>query len=155
MDSALSFPAMEHFVRRKNNIRAKAILIACAFLLAGCASAAQLTAEKEDQLAAAGFVQKPANTPEREDMLKRLPSQQFARHVDGDDVTYVYADPLVCNCLYVGTQTAYGQYMRYLQAKRLVEEQRSAALMYSDPTWNWGAWGPWGPGFGFRRGFGW
>ena len=45
--------------------------------------------------------------------------------------------------------------MRYLQAKRLVEEQRSAALMYSDPTWNWGAWGPWGPGFGFRRGFGW
>lgn len=140
---------------RKNKKGARAILAACAFLLAGCASAAQLTAEREDQLAAAGFVQKPANTPEREDMLKRLPPQQFVRRVDGDEVTYVYADALVCNCLYVGTQAAYGQYMRYLQAKRLVEEQRNAALMYADPAWNWGAWGPWGPGFGFRPGFGW
>ena len=132
---------MEHFVRWKKKTGTKAILAACAFLLAGCASPAQLAAEREDQLAAAGFVQKPANTPEREDMLRRLPPNQFVRRVDGDDVNYVYADPLVCNCLYVGTQQAYGQYMRYLQAKRLVQEQRSAALMYSDPAWNSGAWG--------------
>jgi|SRR5581483_7142397 len=129
-------------------------LIACA-LLASCASTQELIGRQEDQLAAAGFEQRPANTPQREDMLKRLPPNQFVRRVDGDQVTYVYGDPVVCNCLYVGTQQAYGQYMRYLQAKRLVDEQRTAAMMYSDPAWNWGAWGPWGPRFGFRSGFGW
>ncbi|HWF64668.1 MAG TPA: hypothetical protein VN685_08665 [Rhizomicrobium sp.] len=133
----------------------KASLIACVLALSGCASATDLITRQEDQLAAAGFEQRPANTPEREEMLKRLPPNQFVRRVNGEAVTYVYGDALVCNCLYVGTQQAYGQYQRYVQAKRLVDEQRSAAMMYSDPAWNWGAWGPWGPRFGFRSGFGW
>ncbi|HUO01388.1 MAG TPA: hypothetical protein VMU31_01315 [Rhizomicrobium sp.] len=136
------------------NRKAPLVFTACALLLAGCLSPEQAIGEKEDQLAAAGFVQRPANTPERENMLKRLPPNQFVRHVNGDDVTYVYGDPVVCNCLYVGTQQAYGQYIRYVQARRLAEEQQSAAMMYSDPAWNWGAWGPWGPGYGFG-GFGW
>ena len=133
----------------------KASFLVLALALAGCASPQELINRQEDELAAAGFEQRPANNPDREAMLKRLPPNQFVRRVDGDQVTYVYGDPVVCNCLYVGTQQAYGQYMRYVQAKRLVDEQRSAAMMYSDPAWNWGAWGPWGPRFGFRSGFGW
>ena len=106
---------------------------------------------QEDDLAAAGFVVRPANTPARTDMLARLPAQKFVKRVKGDVVTYVYADPKACNCLYVGTQQAYGQYRRAMQAKNLVDEQRFAAEDYSDSAWNWGAWGPWGGRFGFGR----
>src|SRR5579885_729823 len=80
------------------------------FLLAAlpaCVSTQQRVAQKEDQLAAAGFEVKPANTPEREQMLRRLPPNRFVQRVHGDNVHYVYADPIVCNCLYVGTQQAY------------------------------------------------
>lgn len=136
------------------NHKAAFVLAACALLLAGCLSPQQVIGQQEDQLAAAGFEQRPANSAERQDMLKRLPPNQFVRHVDGDNVTYVYGDPVVCNCLYVGTQQAYGAYMRYLQARQLMNEQRAAAMMYSDPAWRWGAWGPWGPRYGFSA-FGW
>ncbi len=88
-------------------------------------------------------------------MLSRLPSHQFVRHVQGDSVSYVYADPLVCDCLYVGSQGAYGQYQAYLQQKALADQQAATARIYADPAWDWGGWGPWGPGFVRRPGLGW
>jgi hypothetical protein len=147
---------MRHARGKSSLLRASARILALgtALLLSACATPEELAAQQGDQLAAAGFIQRPANTPERQAMLHRLPANSFVREVNGDQVTYVFADPLVCNCLYVGTQDAYSRYQQYVQAKRLVEEQRATAMLYSDPAWNWGAWGPWGPGFGFR-GYGW
>ena len=106
---------------------------------------------QEDKLAAAGFIVRPANTPARIDMLSRLPAGKFVRRVNGDDVTYVYADPKSCNCLYVGTQAAYAQYQAVMQAKNLVDEQNLTAGEYSDGAWDWGSWGSWGPRWGFHR----
>jgi len=103
----------------------------------------------EDNLAAAGFVVKPANTPDRTAMLLRLPANKFLQRVNGDTVTYVYADPKACGCLYVGTQEAYHQYQKAMQAKNLLDQQADNALQFQDNAWNWGAWGPWGPGWGF------
>jgi hypothetical protein len=78
----------------------------------------------------------------------------------GDAVHYVYADPLVCGCLYVGTQQAYDQYKRDQQQKNLADEQQMTAQTYSDAAWNWNAWGPWGPpvrpyGFVYGPAVGW
>lgn len=123
-------------------------------LLTGCVSTREAVQRHEDHLIAAGFVERPANTPQRQEMLKRLPSNRFIKRVHGDDVHYVYADPLVCNCLYVGTQQAYSKYKDYLQQKELADEQQATAQVYYDPAWNWGMWGPWGPGYGFY-GYGW
>jgi hypothetical protein len=125
--------------------------------LSGCVSTRQMVSQNEDNLAAAGFIIRPANTPERQTMLNKLPPHTFVKRIHDDIVHYVYADPLVCDCLYVGTQHAYSQYQRYLQQKNLVDEQETTAQMYSDPTWNWGAWGPWGGAYGpyFGGGFGW
>ncbi len=67
----------------------------------------------------------------------------------GDDVHYVYADPLVCNCLYVGTQQAYGAFKQPEQQQYIGDEQELAASEYNDAAWNWGAWGP---GYGFGPG---
>ena len=123
--------------------------------LTGCRN--QFIQEKEDSLAAAGFILRPANSPERIAMLKRLPPNRFLRREHGDTVHYVYADPIVCSCLYVGTQQAYAQYLRDRQQKEIADQQQLAAQEYSDAAWNWGAWGPWGPGYGFGYpgGFGW
>jgi hypothetical protein len=116
--------------------------------LAGCESQSTRVERREDNLAAAGFVVRPANTPERIAMLKRLPAHQFVQRVNGDTVHYVYADPLVCGCLYVGTQQAYNQYKANQQQQQLADEQLMTAQTYSDAAWNWNAWGPWGPPVG-------
>ncbi len=113
-----------------------------------CVSTRQMVAQNEDNLAAAGFLVRPANTPERQAMLNKLPPHRFVKRIRDDTVHYVYADPLVCDCLYVGNQQAYSRYQRYLQQKQLADEQETTAQMYSDPLWNWGAWGPWGPVYG-------
>jgi hypothetical protein len=116
-----------------------------------------MVATREDQLASAGFVVRPANTPERQTMLKRLPPNHFVQRTHGDTVHYVYADPLVCNCLYVGSQQAYNQFKHDQQQRKLADEQLMTAQEYSDASWNWGAWGPWGggEGFGYGPGLGW
>jgi hypothetical protein len=121
-------------------------------LIAGCQTRQQAVVQHEDNLAAAGFIVRPANTPERQAMLARLPAHKFVQRVNGDQVHYVYADPLVCGCLYVGSQQAYNQYKRDQQQKRLADEQQMNADAYNDAAWNWGAWGPWGPEYGFAYG---
>ena len=121
-------------------------------LLTACQTPQQAIVQHEDRLAAAGFLIRPANSPERQNMLHRLPPNQFVQRVHGDNVHYVYADPVVCNCLYVGSQAAYGQYQRDRQQQQLADQQQAFAQIYSDAAWNWGAWGPWGAGFGFQYG---
>ncbi|WP_239991964.1 hypothetical protein [Rhodopila globiformis] len=111
--------------------------------LAGCATPQQRAAEKDDNLAAAGFVIRPANTPQRQAMLRSLPPNRIVQRAHGNTVSFVYADPLVCNCLYIGTQQAYDAYRRYMQQKQLADEQQVTAETWSDAGWDWGPWGPW------------
>ncbi len=131
------------------------LLLTSVLALAACATPQQRVSTQEDHLAAAGFDVRPASTPERQAMLNRLPPHQFVLRKHGDATDYVYADPLVCDCLYVGSQQAYTNYQRYLQEKEILNQQETTAQLYSDGAWNWGAWGPWGPGYGFGPGFGW
>jgi len=128
---------------------------AACIALAGCESTQQRVSNKEDALAAAGFLVKPANTPQREDMLRRLPPDRFVQRAKDGTVDYVYADPLVCNCLYVGSQNAYNRLKEHEREQHLADEQQMTAELYSDAQWNWGAWGPWGAGWGFGPGWGW
>ena len=86
------------------------LVIAClpaCILLLSCESLHGRIAGKEDLLAAAGFRVLPANTPQRETELKTLPVNKFVTRAKDDHVEYLYADRLVCNCLYVGDQAAY------------------------------------------------
>ena len=123
--------------------------------LAACATPQERVASTEDRLSAAGFVVRPANSPERVSMLNRLPPHKFVRTTRGDRVNYVYADPLVCGCLYMGAQDAYNRYRANQLRERIANEQQMAAADYADASWNWGPWGwdggfgpGWGPGFG-------
>jgi hypothetical protein len=111
-------------------------------LLTGCQSTQVL--QEEDGLSAAGFSVLIADTAQRQDMMNRLPPNQFVQRVSGDTVHYVYADPTVCGCLYIGTQQAFEQYVSN-QRLDFEEAQRIAYLNFYDAAWNWDAWGPWGP----------
>jgi len=150
-------PNLTPGARRPNPVRHTALLttLLAAGLLAACQTAPPDFGSQENQLAAAGFLMKPANTPERQAMLGRLPAHQFLLRQNGGTTHYVYADPLVCDCLYVGTQRAYDQYRMNQLQQRLAAEQQLAALTWSDAAWSWGAWGPWEPvdaSFGFAYG---
>jgi len=86
-----------------------ALLCVAAILLSGCA---QIVAHQEALLADAGFRSLPADTPERQARLASLPAYNLVRGMDGSLVNYTFADPDVCDCLYVGSELAYANYRR-------------------------------------------
>ena len=133
---------------RSRALRRTVMPLVLAVLLAACAAMERADiADKENLLLAAGFVQRPADTPERRARLAELPPHRFLRRVAGEEVTYLFADPLVCHCLYVGSQAAYGRYQQVALARRIALEQLAAAQMNPQAAMAWG-WGPWGaPGF--------
>mgnify|MGYP006949408447 FL=1 len=130
-----------------------ALLLAISTGLSACESVHDQIVDKENSLAAAGFVARPANNPERQLMLQKLPPNRFLQKSFGD--LYIYSDPKVCSCLYVGNQAAYGRYMSYVQAQNLADQQQMTADMYEDASWNWGMWGWGGGGWGGPWGGGW
>lgn len=120
-------------------------LIAC--VLVACQTLSQRVTDKEDLLAAAGFTVRPADTPQRMASLRALPANKFVTKAKGDGFMYIYADRVVCSCLYVGDQNAFNAYKREVFTRNIVDQQQLTAETYSD-QWNWAGWdwGAWGPG---------
>ncbi len=120
-----------------------AALLAC-LLAAACATPQQRAEDRENLLSAAGFNVLPANTPARIASLRSLPAnkvvQQTAGGPGGGTVRYVYADPLVCACLYVGDQAAFGRYRQEVFQRQLANEQAMTAQM-NQTAWDYGPWG--------------
>ncbi|TDR93046.1 hypothetical protein [Enterovirga rhinocerotis] len=123
-----------------------ALAASAGFALTACQSVPQAVQAKEDLLAAAGFVPQPANTPQRQASMRKLPPNKFVQQVRNNQVVYLYADPIVCQCVYLGDQTAYGQYRQMVFQKSLADERRMTATMAQD-SFDFGPWGPWGPVF--------
>jgi hypothetical protein len=124
-------------------------LFATTLGLAACAidPGAAIT-NQENNLSAAGFTVLPANTPARATMLSRLPPTELLQGFEGNRVTYLYADPVVCNCLYAGGQEAFGRYQSQQAQRQIASAQLRAAQLNSDFAWQWGPWG-YGGGFGY------
>lgn len=106
-----------------------------------CNDANRTVTNKEDMLAASGFKLVPANTPQRQAAFKTLPPHKFMRQTHDNKVVYVYADPTICGCLYVGGQKAFGTYQALRLNKRIADEQAQAATDMSMASWDWGPWG--------------
>jgi hypothetical protein len=103
--------------------------------------------DNENMLAAAGFVVRPANTPERQQVLAGLPPNRLVQRFRDDSVAYLYADPLVCRCLYIGGQGAFGRYQQERLQQRLADEQVEASQFGYGGAFGWGPWGGFDPGF--------
>jgi len=125
------------------------LVLAFGSILGACTGQSDRIADKEDLLAAAGFDVLPASNPTRQREITGLPPHHFLSQIKGDKVIYLYADPLVCNCLYVGTQAAYDRYRQEVFQRQLANEQQVTADVLADDSWDWSPWGPgwwaWGP----------
>src|SRR5882762_11723084 len=104
--------------------------------IAGCASPQQQVAQKEDLLAAAGFQVRVADTPQRLAAMKRLPPNKFVTRVVNGQPVYLYADPLVCRCVYFGAQQNWAAYRQEVFAKQLADEAQMTAMMNQE-AWEW------------------
>jgi hypothetical protein len=102
-------------------------LTGIALAVAACASSAAVAPAKDDLLAEAGFVRRNADTPERMAALQALPPHHFVMRNSNGSVKYMYADPIACDCIYVGGQRAYDQY-RQKMASQLSQDQLRAIL---------------------------
>lgn len=116
------------------------LAVAIGLALAGCQTAA--VQQKEDLLSAAGFVPQPANTPERIAAMKKLPPNKFVQQVQNSQIVYLYADPVVCQCVYFGNQAAYAQYRQMVFQKNLADERQMTAMMAQNFEF-----GPWNAPF--------
>ena len=106
----------------------------------GCASQQQLVGQKEDLLAAAGFQIRTADNPQRLAAMRSLPPHKFVTRIVNGQPVYLYADPLVCRCVYFGSQQNWAAYRQEVLAKQLADEAQMTALMYQS-DWDLGPWG--------------
>ena len=72
--------------------------------------------------------------------MKRLPANRFVTRVRDGNLVYLYADPLDCGCLYLGTQQNWDAYKQEMFAKQIADQQQMTAIMNQE-SWDWGPWG--------------
>ena len=130
------------------------LAVTASLLCAGCQSTQSRVQNNEQMLAAAGFEEKPANTPERQQVLASLPPFKLVRRNlpagHAYSFGYAYADPQFCHCLFVGGPKEYQQYSQAALQQRVAQEQIQAAEAQEDTAFDWGMWGPYGGWWGPR-----
>ena len=120
--------------------------LAASAALAGCVSVG--APEKEGQLAAAGFVRQPADTPLKMTKLQALPQNTIVAAQRKGHNVYIYADAAGCNCAFIGNDAAYQQYQQIRTANNIAQMQETTALLNQEAALDWGGvWGPYAPGW--------
>ena len=114
--------------------------------LAGCMTMG--VQEKEGQLAAAGFVRQPADTPQKVAKLQALPQNTMVAAQRKGHNVYIYADAAGCGCAFIGNDAAYQQYQQIRTANNIAQMQETTALLNQEAAMDWGGvWGPYAPGW--------
>jgi hypothetical protein len=108
-----------------------AIAVGAALAAGACANTEGATSQKDDMLLSAGFVSKKADATARMAGLKSLPPHQFVVRNRNGRTVYLYADPTVCGCVYVGNQNAYDQYR--IAARQTATDDQIRAILSTAP----------------------
>ena len=77
--------------------------------MTACASNTEF---KENMLSASGFKATPPKTPAQMASFRSLPAHKLTRVVHKGKTVWVYPDPTVCKCLYIGDQNAHDAYVK-------------------------------------------
>ena len=126
-------------------------IIVAAVLLTFVAGCATNNAASENLLAAAGFQQRTADTPRKQELLTSLPRNQLTLITWQGRKYYVQPDSTNANIAWVGSPAEFQTYQQLRLARQLSNENLMAAQMNQNAMMSWG--GAWGPGFygGFGR----
>ena len=105
--------------------RLRAILVVAGLsaAAAACASRAEI---KEDMLSSSGFRAVPAKTPRQLASLKSLPAHKLTKATYKGAPAWVYADPTVCGCLYIGNQDAHDAYLKKAAQAKATDAKEAA-----------------------------
>ena len=85
--------------------------LAASAALAGCVTMG--AQEKEGQLAAAGFVQQQADTPQKMAKLRGSPQNTIVFSPRKKGAVYIYVDAAGCGCAFIGNAAAYQHLSRF------------------------------------------
>jgi hypothetical protein len=89
--------------------------LALALAATAVAVAAPAQTLKRDRLMEqSGFVMRPADTPQKRARIARLPPLQFLRRNGPRGRYYLFADPKLCVCVFVGNQQAMDNFQSQL-----------------------------------------
>jgi hypothetical protein len=80
---------------------------------------------KEDRLAAAGFKKRSIKTETQLADFRNIPAHMIRPATYKGRAVYVYADPTICGCLYMGSTSAYNTYIRGATARSMQQEYKS------------------------------
>jgi hypothetical protein len=91
-------------------------------------------------LSSAGFRVKLANDAAGLKAMRALPAHRFVIHKNGGNVRYLYAEPNLCVCIFIGTEANYQDY-RDILGRGLPQpddvapdyKTQASALLYGDP----------------------
>ena len=92
-------------------------IFVAAGLCIGAAACASNTQSKEDSLASSGFKATPPKTPSQIASFTSLPPHKLTKVTHKGKTVWVYSDPTVCACLYIGDQRAHDVYVQKMAAK--------------------------------------
>jgi hypothetical protein len=95
---------------------------------------------REQKLATAGFKTEAVKTPSQEAMVKNLTAFVITEVSADHTKKYVYWDPKICKCLYVGDREAWGRFQDD-KTELSFTRRETAATPYMDKTpWTWAPW---------------
>lgn len=114
--------------------------IALLLLATSCATTSETTATT-DLLTSAGFKLVNADTPQKQELLKSLPTGQLSV-VKWKGKTFYVEPAATPNQAYVGTEKEYHAYEGLRIARQLRNDQILAAQMRNADMARWNAWGP-------------
>jgi hypothetical protein len=103
------------------------LMLAVLGLCAAATACASKTEDKENMLSSSGFKTMPPATPTQLAWFKTLPPHKLAKKINKGETVWVYADPTICGCLYVGNQDAYNAY-----AKKAAQAKATDAIEAAD-----------------------
>jgi hypothetical protein len=104
----------------------------------------QSTINKEDRLEAAGFKRLPLKSEAQLSEVRGMPTHLIRPASYRGKIIYVYSDPTICNCIYVGGKTAYNTYINAAQGRFVNAEYTESTTDngYSPSPWMLDG-GPW------------
>ncbi|MGH7933689.1 MAG: hypothetical protein ACREQN_11070 [Candidatus Binataceae bacterium] len=88
----------------------------------------------EPILAGASFHMHLADRPVKLDSLKSMTPLKMRYYVSNDKLHYWFADPVVCQCVYIGREENYQDYERLKLRQQMVQRQERAAAMNQEAT---------------------
>jgi hypothetical protein len=114
------------------------VLAGAALTLAACQTAAPPPAQApvasaNQPLIDAGFVAKRPTNEAQANYFASLPANAMVRQTKKGKVSYLYADPNGCGCVYVGDKAALGRYKGMQNTMDIMTQQMPGSVDQIDP----------------------